>query len=864
MKIKRILLLIISLVIASAFSNVCFASEAKFEQAVYYDDAEKMVLSITGLDELAGKEASIAMFDTKNPGIPVYFAQPTINANGNLNYTYVFRMPQGRSCEEYSISVNANNVVKLTATPKSIYDKKSKIYIENLKYSIGQGEKIDLTDENIYELYDKDVNISFDIIGKGASVLDTTVFAALIVDDKLEFVKVLYSDSINFEESIPLNFDVAYPQNAELEIYAWDSLEGLNPQREKLLLKEAKRITFSLAESDEQIYTNPGKGFLRYSISGNQSEDVLKYTSAGYARFSWAEIEPEEGVYNWQTIDDAIAYWKAKGKGFAFGVINANTAKYTQYITPKWVFDEGAQYTQTTLSNGTIQYIPVWNDSIFIQKVTNFVNALAERYDGNESIEFIDIRSYGNYGEFHVGNLTNSTALSLDDKKKHIDIYANAFDKINLMMNVNKAADAGLIAKYAVSRGVGLRNDGIANNVAMAGLTLDAKYKTPVALEFATSYATLKNNATNITSSNADRVWNERSYIKGFELSSANYMDLGQYSSDSDLFINDNEEIIKDIADTMGYKFALKDIKISTDIKNGDLCNVTTTWENSGVSYLYRDCNIALAVLNEDGTEISREWLDNTDAKTFAPNSITECIDKFNIWNLNDGEYTLAVGLFINKTNVTPDYQICNVGRLDNGWYPVANISCTGGVNTVSAINGVSEQIDDIPIYSEPESYIPDGELIEDYQITKNDFGWTGKNGADVEVSVSSPYSGSYCGRIYNRNGALYGAQLDITERLSANGPGTYRMTGRFKGNNGVGIGIYLGYLNAGATSKSTDFHYASSSWTEISQEFTVTASDISSIAQASLLIVGRDGTLYSGDVKKDIYFDDVRITKIN
>lgn len=863
MKINRILFLLVSLIIASVFYNVCFASEAKFEQAIYNDDTQIMVLSITGLDALAGKEASIAMFDTKNPAIPVYFAQPKIAANGELNYTYIFRMPEGRTCEEYSISVNANNAIKLTTTPKSIYDKKCMVYIENLKYSIGEGENIALNDENISELYEKNVNISFDIIGKGASILDTAVIAALKVDNRLEYVKVLYNDSIEFNETIPLGFDIKYPQNAELEIYAWDSLENFTPVREKFSVKLSNKITLSLSDSDEEIYTNPGKGFLRYSISGTQSEDVLKYTSAGYARFSWAEIEPTEGAYNWQPIDDAIAYWQAQGKGFAFGVINANTASYTQYITPKWVFDAGAQYTQTTLSNGSIQYTPVWNDSLFIQKVTNFVNALAERYDGNDSIEFIDIRSYGNYGEFHVGNL-NSTALSLDDRKKHVDIYANAFDETNLMMNVNKAADTGLIAKYAVLKGVGLRNDGIANNAAMAGLTLDAKYKTPVALEFASSYQTLKNNAANITSDNADRLWNERSYIKGFELSSANYMDLGQYNSDSDLFIEDNEEIIKDIADRMGYKFALKDIKISTEIKNGALCGVTTTWENTGVSYLYRDCYIALAVLDENGTELYRAWLDNTDAKTFAPNSVTECIDQFNIWNLNEGEYTLAIGLFIDKANDEPDYQICNVARFDNGWYPVANINCAEGVNTVCAMNGVSQEIDNIPNYPEQEQYIADGELIEDYQISGSDFGWTGKNGADVEVSTSNPYSGTYSGRIYNRNGALYGAQLDITERLAANGPGTYRMTGRFRGNNGVGIGIYLGYLNAGAISKSTAFHYAGSSWTEITQEFTVTESDISSMAQASLLIVGRDGTLYTGDVTKDIYFDNVRITKIN
>lgn len=848
--------------VASAFGGISVAAEAEFRQATYYDEAQKMVLNITGLEEFAGKEAAIAMFDTKNPGIPVYFAQPEINEDGEVRYNYVFRMPEGKSCEDYTVSVNVYNKVKLTANPKSIYDKDCKVYIENLMYSSGDGEKISLTDENVQNLYGKDVNISFDIKGMGASILDTTIIAALKVDDRLQFAKILYNGEIEFEQSIPLDFDVNFAENAELEIYAWGSIDNILPLRKVFSVKETKIIMLSLAESDEQIYTNPGKGYLRYSISGTQSEDVLKYTSAGYARFSWAEIEPSEGVYNWKPIDDAIAYWKAQGKGFAFGVINANTASYTEYITPKWVFDAGAQYTQTTLANGIIQYTPVWNDAVFLSKVTNFVNALAKRYDGNDAVEFIDIRSYGNYGEFHVGNLT-STALSVEDRKKHIDIYANVFNKTNLMMNVNKAGDAGLLTKYAVSKGIGLRNDGIANNAAMAGLTLDAKHKTPIAFEFASNYEILKNNASNITSSNADRVWNVRSYVKGFELSAANYMDLGQYNSDSDLFIDDNEEIIKDIVDRMGYKFALKDIEIFTEVKNDSSCKVTTTWENTGVSYLYRDCNIALAVLDADGEEVARAWLDNTDAKTFAPDSITECTDYFTMWNLKEGEYTLAVGLFVNKANATPDYKICNVERTDNGWYPVADIKSAGGVNVISAKDSVSTEIDSIPSYPEVEKYIPDGELIADYQITASDFGWTGKNGADVEVSTAYAYSGKNSGRIYNRNGALYGAQLDITERLAANGPGTYRMSGRFRGNYGVGIGIYLGYLNAGATSKSTAFHYANSNWTEISQEFTVSAEDLASIAQASILIVGRDGALYSGDVKKDIYFDDVRITKI-
>ena len=212
-----------------------------------------MVINIAGLEEFAGEEAALAMFDTKNPAIPVYFAQPKINEDGELRYNYVFRMPKGKDCEDYAVSVNVYNKVKLSANPKSVYDKDCKVYFENLKYSTSDSEKISLTSDNVSELYGKDVNISFDIKGMGASILDTTIIAALKVDNRLQFAKILYDGTIEFEQSIPLDFDVNYAENAELEIYAWGSMDNILPLREVFTVKEIKKITLSLEESDEQV-----------------------------------------------------------------------------------------------------------------------------------------------------------------------------------------------------------------------------------------------------------------------------------------------------------------------------------------------------------------------------------------------------------------------------------------------------------------------------------------------------------------------------------------------------------------------------------------------------------------------------------
>ena len=171
-------------------------------------------------------------------------------------------------------------------------------------------------------------------------------------------------------------------------------------------------ITIRPQTSDEVI-VNPGKGWIVYHDLQYEPNSVLNYTNTGYRRYNWYQIEPNEGYFNWDIIDADIEAWASKGKKFAFGVANANTSLSSiPYITPKWVFDAGADYKIIKSSNNlndssNWQCVPVWDDPIFLQKVQNFVNAFAARYNNNPNIAFIDARSYGNYGENHVWGLEN-------------------------------------------------------------------------------------------------------------------------------------------------------------------------------------------------------------------------------------------------------------------------------------------------------------------------------------------------------------------------------------------------------------------------------------------------------------------------
>lgn len=155
----------------------------------------------------------------------------------------------------------------------------------------------------------------------------------------------------------------------------------------------------------EEVLNNPGKGWVQQNDINSAS-----YISVIYERIDWADIETEEGVYNWDRIDEKLNATKNLGKKYAFGVMCANTASNLKYVSPEWIFKNGAQVREVELNYWygnikKVQMIPVWTDEIFLKKLNAFIKALGTRYNGNPDIAYIDIRSYGNWGEQHLSEI---------------------------------------------------------------------------------------------------------------------------------------------------------------------------------------------------------------------------------------------------------------------------------------------------------------------------------------------------------------------------------------------------------------------------------------------------------------------------
>ena len=138
-----------------------------------------------------------------------------------------------------------------------------------------------------------------------------------------------------------------------------------------------------------------------YAARDNANLDPATYhLVGGHQSFYWDDLEPTEGNYQWSLIDDFIASEVAKGKRAAFGILtfngraNEGNASNPPYRVPAWVDAAGHR----PILCGASFKIPRYWDPVYLQKYRNFIRALAQRYDTNPYVEFIQI-GVGKFGE---------------------------------------------------------------------------------------------------------------------------------------------------------------------------------------------------------------------------------------------------------------------------------------------------------------------------------------------------------------------------------------------------------------------------------------------------------------------------------
>lgn len=374
--------------------------------------------------------------------------------------------------------------------------------------------------------------------------------------------------------------------------------------------EEAQRVTVQPVDTGEALI-NPQMGWTMHFYSNRETNygsklapaDTLDWfpgCSTVYLRLPWAYIEPEEGKFNWAILDTPAQRWIARGKYVAFRI--SCSESWLRYATPEWVKKAGAKGIDFAMHKGPKVGGPLWDpdfaDPIFLAKLDRFLAALAARYDDNPSVAFLDVGSYGMWGEGHTGmssRVPQERAEAI--VRRHIDLHVKHFKKTRLCISddVVGSSTPGRkfpLMSYAISKGVTLRDDSI-----LVQPPPRSWYHAEMAQEFWPTLPVILEHE-HFGPSKQRGAWDGKLLAKSVEDYHASYLSIHWWPQE---LLKENRAIIEQINRRLGYRLQLRAISWPATVTIGQPFTVEATWANAGVAPCYPGGFVTLTLKDREG-----------------------------------------------------------------------------------------------------------------------------------------------------------------------------------------------------------------------------------------------------------------------
>ncbi|MBO4363319.1 MAG: DUF4832 domain-containing protein [Clostridia bacterium] len=230
-------------------------------------------------------------------------------------------------------------------------------------------------------------------------------------------------------------------------------------------------------EDDKTVLKNPHKGwFWHYIDNGfragayrdrNLSEDFIDTFPAMnhlYLRFDWADVEKEEGVYDFGFLDEIMDRWSKRGYTFSLRACAYESSPAMEFATPRYVFEKGAVCYRP--EGRSIQ--PDYGDPYFLERLELFMAELGKKYNSDPRVELIDVGTYGTWGEGHTVE-GDGVIYPLETVKKHFLLHLKYFPDKFVVANddhiigrmVHGQEEVEDMLRFCESHGLGLQDDSI-------------------------------------------------------------------------------------------------------------------------------------------------------------------------------------------------------------------------------------------------------------------------------------------------------------------------------------------------------------------------------------------------------------------
>ena len=434
-------------------------------------------------------------------------------------------------------------------------------------------------------------------------------------------------------------------------------------------------------QDDKIVLKNPHKGwywhfidngFMRPNYRQNIGDDtMLDFPGLNhlYLRFDWGDIEKEEGVYDWGYIDSIIEKWGALGYTFALRLCSYEAAPIL-YATPEWVRRAGAKGYEC--AGGAWQ--PDYGDAIYLEKLENFMKEFGRKFNGNPSIEFVDVGTYGTWGEGHTG--CGDGIFSTDVLIKHINLHLKYFPDTYVIMNddmINASLDENGTSKqylldYCAGKGMGFRDD----SILCSFYTSTKKFgydtiRTPFMFDRFYEQAPVDIESEHYTSITEDTYKMGLPLIEACRRSHATYCGFHAYPRP---WLEKWPYLAEFLANKLGYWYFVDGAEIPECV-SGLYTMARFYFQNKGFCHAYNAYDFKIKLVNEQG-----DYIVHCDKTMNLEIKAESCYDKMFRLDLRmvpQGDYTLCIGMFDGDKPIKLGFK--DACLRDDGYYELDQVT---------------------------------------------------------------------------------------------------------------------------------------------------------------------------------------------
>ena len=359
----------------------------------------------------------------------------------------------------------------------------------------------------------------------------------------------------------------------------------------------SRRKTIKQYKESQAAFGNSLMGYAPSAWYNEVSEDI----SLLYMDITWAELEPEEGVYNWASIDEEnqISRWRKEGKHLVLRFVCDIPSDEEHMDIPEWLYEKSGKAGKWYDGEYGKGFAPDYNNPTIISCHEQAVKALGEHFGQDGLISYVELGSLGHWGEWHVNYSEGIQRIPREAvRDKYILPWTEAFPDARILMRRPFAS--------AERYGFGLYNDmtgqpeatqswfdwinngGEYDQTGEKNVIVPMKdfWKTaPSGGEFTSSLSMEEMLDTNL-SGTVEMIREAHTTFLGPKIPDENYVDG-----------------YKEVLKNMGYRLWISMAELKNTAKGSRL---KLTWENSGVAPMYKEWPVYVYIEDESGKLVEK------------------------------------------------------------------------------------------------------------------------------------------------------------------------------------------------------------------------------------------------------------------